>query len=49
MDDRDLDLELDFEDLGGDPDQEADTEVFYWALKRALERTQIEPPPGAIY
>ncbi|NBC23618.1 MAG: hypothetical protein GVY21_09105 [Gammaproteobacteria bacterium] len=47
MDDQDLDLN--FEDLGGDPELEADTEVFYWALKNALERTQIEPPPAALY
>ena len=49
MDDKDLDLELDFEDLEGDPEPEADTEVFYWALKRALERTPIEPQPGPAY
>jgi len=47
MDDQDLDL--DFEDLGGDPELEPDTEVFYWALKNALERTPIEPPPSAPY
>jgi hypothetical protein len=42
------DLELDFEDLGGDPDMDVDvnTEIFYWALKGALERTQLEPPPA---
>lgn len=45
----DQDLELDFEDLDGEPELEADTEVFYWALKNALERTQMEPPPAALY
>lgn len=40
------DLELDFEDLGGDPEAEADTEVFYWALKTALERKPAEAPAG---
>lgn len=44
----DQDLELDFEDLGGDPELDADAEVFYWALKAALERTQIEPPPAPL-
>lgn len=46
MDEQDLDL--DFEDLGGDPAAPADTGVFYWALKRALERTPVEvtPPNG---
>lgn len=39
------DMELDFEDLGGDPQAEADVEIFYWALKNALDRTPIEPTP----
>lgn len=43
MDEQDLDL--DFEDLGGDPAADADIEIFYWALKSALERTPTEPPP----
>lgn len=47
MDDQDLDL--DFEDLGGEPELEADTETFYWALKNALERTRIEPPASPLY
>jgi hypothetical protein len=41
------DLELDFEDLGGDPEAEADPGIFYWALKAALERTPVEQPPAA--
>lgn len=45
MDDQDLDL--DFEDLGGDPASEADIEIFYWALKRALEHTPTDAPPTA--
>lgn len=41
------DLELDFDDLGGEPDAaDADTEIFYWALKGALERTPVEQPPA---
>jgi hypothetical protein len=42
----DQDLELDFEDLGGDTDMPVDIETFYWALKNALERTQIDLPPA---
>lgn len=40
---------LDFDDLDGDPEdniEDADTEIFYWALKGALERTPLEPPPA---
>lgn len=48
MDDQNLDL--DFEDLGGEAaDLEADTEVFYWALKGALERTQLDLPPTQMH
>ncbi len=47
MDDQNLDL--DFEDLGGETDMEADTEVFYWALKGALERTQLDLPPTQMH
>jgi hypothetical protein len=38
------DLEMDFDDLGADPQAETDTEIFYWALKAALERTSVETP-----
>jgi hypothetical protein len=40
------DQALDFEDPWGDETRDADTEVFYWALKAALERTPLEPPPA---
>jgi hypothetical protein len=45
MDEQDPDL--DFEDLGGDTETEADTEIFYWALKIALERKSVEPAPAS--
>jgi hypothetical protein len=50
MDEQDLNLDfedMDFEDLGGDPEAEADTEIFYSALKVALEWVPVEPPPGS--
>ena len=44
MDEQDLDL--DFEDPGGDSAADAEPDVFYWALKTALDRTPTEPPPA---
>ncbi len=35
------------EPMGTEPMAEEDTEVFYWALRRALERTPLEPPAAA--
>ncbi len=46
MDEQDLDRDLD--QAGADDTGDEDTEVFYWALKRALERTPVEPPPALL-
>lgn len=31
-----------------DAELDANCETFYWALKGALERTRLAPPPGSL-
>lgn len=49
MDDQNLELDFeDFEHFDDDDEvsEEPDATTFYWALRGALERTPLDPPPG---